>query len=150
MEEMPGFIVITINNKSYFFYNRFDSNYLFYNTIKFLKFLLNKYTNDAILKMVSEIEFIHADLVNFRGYDGEGCGSDFNEFGYVVDDEDRTWNNRHLSLFKIFRDKKAYWNRCFDGIACPNIILDFDNEIVYYSEFKPTKTLFGDIKKIIE
>jgi hypothetical protein len=122
--------------------------------MKFLKFLLNKYTADEIFAIVSEIDFIDARLSKFRGYDEEECGSDVNVFGYVLDDDYRDWNHHHLSLFKIFRDKKAYYDILFDGAAYPNtdifieysFSINFDNKTVIYSETAPIVLTFETIK----
>lgn len=149
-----GHMIIIINNKSYILYNHWDSGSIFKYAMKFLKFLLNKYTADEIFTMVSEIEFIDAASVKFRGYDEEECGSDANTFGYVVDDKVRKWNHHHLSLFKIFRDKKAYYDMLFDGVAYPNtdlmieyaLSINFDNKTVIYSETEPIVLTFETIK----
>jgi hypothetical protein len=84
-------MIIVINNKSYYIYNRLDSNYLFTNAIKFLKFLLLKYTNDELFTTISEIEFIKTSSLKSFEYCKDlkenFCITE-NRFNYVLDDED--------------------------------------------------------------
>jgi hypothetical protein len=142
--ERPGYMIIIFNNKSYYIYNHLDSNELFHYTAKFLNSLLLTYTPDEIVTIISEIEFIDAKMSKFHGYCEEECGSDKNTFGYVLDDDDRSWNNHHLSLFKLFRDKKVYYNSVIDGAACPYkephiIAINFDDKTISCSEIYPIK-----------
>lgn len=149
-----GYIVIICNNKSYFLYNHWDSNELFHFAVKVLRFLLSKFTHDEISNMISEVEFISAASAAFRGYDEEERGSETNTFGYVLDDEDRGWNQHHVSLFKILRDKKAYYDRILDGV-CPDedvidmgaysVSLNFDAKTVSYSAIYPTIISFDSL-----
>lgn len=119
-----GYLIITINNKSYYIYNHWDSDKLSMNTMKILKFLLLRFTNDELVSLFSKIEFTKSE------YRDPFTGSDENDFGYVVDDEDRKWNEGHISLFKILRDKKAEYMEIVDGPVEPYVDIMIEYSVV--------------------